>query len=85
MGQIPLSGCLAAALHAEFCSDWLGRGFSVLQLPGSCWLFSMPDALRDGVSWGGREGGGEGLWEQEGGRYVEGRGEGGGFSIKSSG
>lgn len=31
----------------------MGRGFGVSQLPGSCWLFSMPDVLRDGVSWGG--------------------------------
>ena len=41
-----------------------------MQLPGSCWLFSMPDALRDGVSWGGKGrevyGGGRG--------HVEGRG-----------
>lgn len=27
--------------------------FGVLQLPGSCWLLSMPNALKDGVSWGG--------------------------------
>lgn len=32
-----------------------------MRLSGSCWLFSMPDALRDGVSWGGKC-----LWEQEG-------------------
>lgn len=45
-------------------------------ITGSCWLFWMPDALRDGVNWGG----GGRLWEQG---HVEGRG--GGFVIDSSG
>ena len=55
----------------EFWCDWLGRGFGVLRLPGSCWLFSMPDALRDGVSWGREEVMGAG-------GHVEGKGREGG-------
>lgn len=47
-----------------------------LLLPGSCWLFSVPDALRNGVSRGGG-GWGLGEWGACGGE--------GGFSIKSSG
>lgn len=68
---------MAAALHAEFWCDRLGRGFGVLQLPGSCWLFSMPDALWDGVSWGGqvgRPGGKErvmGAWVKVGGSKLK--------------
>lgn len=53
----------------------MGRGFGVLRLPGSCWLFSMPDALRDGVSWGRGEVMGAG---GRGGGHVEGKGREGG-------